>query len=136
MIQVQFVPLEHFYQVWPIVEPMLKKSLDASPGDVGIEHLKVYILGRLQTLIVAVEKDTIIGAGTLQIENQPNNRVLSITTTGGRGIANKEVFSQVETWAKSQGVTKIKVIARELQARLYRQKLGLVTEMYVMEKSI
>ena len=136
MIQLQIVPLEHFYVVWPIVEPMLKRSLDATTNDLNIEHLKVYILGRIQTLLVLVENNTIIGAGTVQIENQPNNRVLNITALGGKGIVKKEVFQQLESWAKTQGVTKIKASAKDAQARLYKKTAGLVPVMHVMEKSI
>jgi len=136
MIQLQTVPVEYLYQVWPIVEPWLNKSLEVTTDDINVDQLKVCLINRYQTLLIAVDDNKIIGAGTVQIDNFPNNRVLSITALGGRNIVKSEVFEQLEKWAKSQGVTKIKASAKEAQARLYKKVAGLNPVMHDMEKSI
>ena len=136
MIEVKTVSPDILHEVWPQIEPMLKRSVEASMNDYNIDHMKLYILNRSLTLVVAIENEVIIGAGTLQINNQPNFKVVTITATGGRGIANKEVFTQIEQWAKANGASKVRLFAKEAQARLYRMKLGLNSQMHIMEKSI
>jgi hypothetical protein len=136
MIEVKTVLPDMLHEVWPIVQPMLQRSVEATLGDYNVDHMKVYILNKSLTLVVAVENNIIIGAGTLQIVNQPNFKVVIITATGGKGIANKEVFTQIEQWAKANGASKVRLFAKKSQARLYRLKLGLNSQMHVMEKSI
>jgi hypothetical protein len=136
MIEVQTVPDNYLYSIWPIVEPMLDKALTVSQNDYDIRHLKLYVTSKAQTLLVAVENNKIVGAATLSLLNYPNHRVATIVAMGGRAIVKPEVFEQVVQWAKAQGATKIRAASREAQARLYRQKAGLDTTMYVLEKLI
>lgn len=136
MIEVQTVPDNYLYSVWPIVEPMLDKALIVSQNDYDIRHLKLYVTSKVQTLLVAVENNKIVGAATISLSNFPNHRVATIIAMGGKAIVKPEVFEQVVQWAKAQGATKIRASAREAQARLYRQKAGLDTKMYVIEKLI
>jgi hypothetical protein len=136
MIVVQTVPDNYLYSVWPLVEPMLDKALLVSQNDYDIRHLKLYVTSKAQTLLVAVEDNKIVGAATLSLVNYPNYRVATIIAMGGKAIVKPEVFEQVVQWAKAQGATKIRAAARESQARLYRQKAGLDTTMYVIEKLI
>ena len=136
MIEVQTVPDNYLYSIWPLVEPMLDKALLVSQNDYDIRHLKLYVTSKAQTLLIAVENNKIVGAATLSLLNYPNYRVATIVAMGGRAIVKPEVFEQVVRWAKAQGATKIRATAREAQARLYRQKAGLNTTMYVIEKLI
>ena len=136
MIEVQTVPDNYLYSIWPLVEPMLDKALLVSQNDYDIRHLKLYVTNKAQTLLVAVEDNKIVGAATISLLNYPNYRVATIVAMGGRAIVKPEVFEQVVQWAKAQGATKIRAAAREAQARLYRQKAGLDTTMYVIEKLI
>jgi hypothetical protein len=136
MIEVQTVPDNYLYSIWPLVEPMLDKALLVSQNDYDIRHLKLYVTSKAQTLLVAVEDNKIVGAATISLLNYPNYRVATIVAMGGRAIVKPEVFEQVVQWAKAQGATKIRAAARGAQARLYRQKAGLDTTMYVIEKLI
>jgi hypothetical protein len=136
MIQVQTVPDNYFYQIWPVIEPMFERAVAASIGDTTLESLKLSIVNKYQTLLVAVKDNRIIGAATIKLENHPNNRIAYITALGGRGIVDKEVFNQVEQWAKANGATKIRALAKESQTRLYKQKAGLIPVTQLLEKSI
>lgn len=136
MIEVQTVPDNYFHIVWDQVEPMLAKAIEASTKDYNIHHLKLYVINKTQTLLIAVDGDKIVGAATISLFNYPNHKVATITTTGGRAIVKPEVFEQVIQWAKAQGATKIRAAARDAQARLYRQKTKLNTVMHVIEQSI
>jgi hypothetical protein len=104
--------------------------------DYTVDALKVDIIQGRQTLVVAIQDNNIIGAATLQVNNYPNHRVVYITSTGGKGIINDEVFGQIETWAKAQGATKIRAVARPAQARLYQNNTGLNPLTTILEKTI
>jgi hypothetical protein len=73
---------------------------------------------------------------TVEFINYPSNRVMHITALGGHGIVNNETFSQVESWARMQGATKVSAWAQEGQARLYKIKAGFNTARMVVEKDL
>jgi hypothetical protein len=133
-MQVQTVAPEFIYQVWPQVEPFFRASEQYGVGDCTTDQHKLQLASGLNTLIVAVEDGEIKGAAVMAINNLPNHRVAVIAAAGGKGIADKDVLAQVEAWAKLQGATKIRAWAKDSQARLYRQKMGLNTTMHVVEK--
>ena len=59
-----------------------------------------------------------------------------ITALGGNGIVNDDTFSQVETWARMQGATKVNAWCQEAQARLYKLKANFNTVRMVVEKDL
>jgi hypothetical protein len=137
MNTVKVVAPNFIYDVWKDVESFLNASINVSGGDFTLDQLK-FSLGRgEQTLLVSVNEQNIInGAMTVEFTNRPNDRVMFITALGGNGIVNDETFSQVESWAKSQGVTKASAWAQEAQARLYKIKSNFNTVRYVVEKDL
>jgi hypothetical protein len=138
MISIQTVNPTHVHQVWDIVGPFIKSAVDVALGsaDCTVDQLKLQLVSGSQTLLVAIENDKIIGAASIQVSTLPNNRVATLTATGGRGITNPEVMEQVVAWAKSQGATKIRAFASGARIRLYRQQLGLNATETVVEKLI
>ena len=137
MNTVKVVAPNFIYDVWKDVESFLNASINVSGGDFTLDQLK-FSLGRgEQTLLVSVNDQNIInGAMTVEFNNRPNDRVMFITALGGSGIVNDETFSQVETWAKSQGATKASAWAQETQARLYKIKANFNTVRMVVEKDL
>jgi hypothetical protein len=137
MNTVKVVAPNFIYDVWKDVESFLNASINVSGGDFTLDQLK-FSLGRgEQTLLVSVnEQNKINGAMTVEFTNRPNDRVMFITALGGSGIVNDETFSQVESWAKSQGATKASAIAQEAQARLYKIKANFDTVRMVVEKDL
>ena len=137
MNTVKVVAPNFIYDVWKDVESFLNASINVSGGDFTLDQLK-FSLGRgEQTLLVSVNEQNIInGAMTVEFTNRPNHRVMFITALGGNGIVNDETFSQVESWAKSQGATKASAWAQEAQARLYKIKSNFNTVRYVVEKDL
>jgi len=137
MNTVKVVTPNFIYDVWKDVESFLNASINVSGGDFTLDQLK-FSLGRgEQTLLVSVNKQNVInGAMTVEFNNRPNDRVMFITALGGNGIVNDETFSQVESWAKSQGATKASAWAQEAQARLYKIKSNFNTVRYVVEKDL
>jgi hypothetical protein len=137
MNTVKVVAPNFIFDVWKDVESFLNASINVSGGDFTLDQLK-FSLGRgEQTLLVSVNEQNVInGAMTVEFTNRPNDRVMFITALGGSGIVNDETFSQVETWAKSQGATKASAWAQEAQARLYKIKSNFNTVRYVVEKDL
>ena len=129
-MQVQVVSPEFIYQVWPTVETYFKRSEMFGVGDCTAEQLKLQLVSGALTLLVAVDSEVIKGACAMQMINLPNHRVAMITALGGK------TFEHVVSWAKHQGATKIRAWAKDAQARLYRQKVGLNTTTHVVEKLI
>jgi hypothetical protein len=137
MNTVKVVAPNFIFDVWKDVESFLNASINVSGGDFTLDQLK-FSLGRgEQTLLVSVNDQNVInGAMTVEFTNRPNHRVMFITALGGNGIVNDETFSQVESWAKSQGATKASAWAQEAQARLYKIKSNFNTVRYVVEKDL
>jgi hypothetical protein len=137
MNTVKVVAPNYIFDVWEDIKEYLNASINVSGGDFTLDQLK-FILGRgEQTLLVSVnDQDKINGAMTVEFINRPNDRVMFITALGGNGIVNDETFSQVESWAKSQGATKASAWAQKAQARLYKIKSNFNTVRYVVEKTL
>jgi hypothetical protein len=137
MNTVKVVAPNFIYDVWKDVESFLNASINVSGGDFTLDQLKFSLSRGEQTLLVSVNEQNVInGAMTVEFTNRPNDRVMFITALGGNGIVNDETFSQVETWAKSQGATKASAWAQEAQARLYKIKSNFNTVRYVVEKDL
>jgi hypothetical protein len=137
MNTVKVVAPNFIFDVWKDVESFLNASINVSGGDFTLDQLKFSLGKGEQTLLVSVNKQNVInGAMTVEFTNRPNDRVMFITALGGNGIVNDETFSQVETWAKSQGATKASAWAQEAQARLYKIKSNFNTVRYVVEKDL
>lgn len=137
MNTVQIVAPNNVYSVWGDVENYLNASINVSSGDITIDQLKLILARGEQTLLVSTDdKGKLNGAMTVEFQNLPNNRVMFITALGGNGIVNNETFSQVESWAKLQGATKVGAWAHEAQARLYKIKANFNTVRMVVEKDL
>jgi hypothetical protein len=137
MNTVKVVAPNFIFDVWKDVESFLNASINVSGGDFTLDQLKFSLGKGEQTLLVSVNEQNIInGAMTVEFTNRPNHRVMFITALGGNGIVNDETFSQVESWAKSQGATKASAWAQEAQARLYKIKSNFNTVRYVVEKDL
>ena len=136
MKQVQLVSPDFIHSIWDTVEPFFKDSLEASNSDYNVDQMKMLLVNGKHHLLVAVQNDIISGIMTAEFINYPNNRVMHISALGGNAIVNKETFDQVEVWAKSQGATKIRAFAKDVQARLYKIKVELNTVTHVVEKNI
>jgi hypothetical protein len=136
MKQLQIVSPLYIYSIWDEVKDYFKSSIASSTDDANVEQFKLHIINGTYSLFVVLEDDNIIGAFIMHVSNYPNHRVLHISAFGGKGVANTEVAAQVETYAKSQGATKIKAYAKDAQARLFKRAMGLEKVSNVIEKLI
>ena len=137
MNTVKVVGPEQIHRLWSEVENWLKTSIQLDNNECTIEQLKGLLARGAQILLVSSCEDSeLTGAMAVEFCNYPNERVMFITALGGKGIVNKQTFSQVEEWAKMQGATKVIAWAKEGQVTLYKQKAGFISNRYVVEKKI
>ena len=137
MKSVQIVAPNNILSVWKTVWPMLNVAfINYEHGDYDIEQLKVLLIKEFQLLFVVVEYNKIIGAFTVEINNQPNYKIAHTTCMGGKGLFNENTVKQYEDWCRSNGITKIRAYAQDVQARLFKIKLGLNVVSHVVEKTL
>jgi hypothetical protein len=137
MKQVQIVAPGHILGVWETVWPMLNIAfINCEHIDYDIEQLKVLLIKEFQILFVVTEENKIIGAFTVEINNQPNHKIAHTTCMGGKGLFDANTVSQYEDWCRSNGITKIRAYAQDAQARLFKLKMGLEPVTHVVEKTL
>lgn len=121
-LSVQLVPLSLVHNIWPLVEKFIEDALQWGEDDYTIEQAKVYITKGDWMLLVAVdEDDDIQGAAAVNIYNMPNARIAFVVAIGGRLISNDETYAQLCGLLKSFGATKIRGVARESIAKLWKR---------------
>jgi hypothetical protein len=136
MKRLHIVDPNNVHWMWDAISDYFQRSYEQSSSDCTPDQLRMILSRGGQILFLVMEEDQIIGAFSVEVLNQPNSKTAVTTAMGGRGVLTEETISQYEEWAKSQGVTKIRAYAKESQARLYRQKLGLIPTAYVVEKEL
>lgn len=73
--------------VWPVIKPMLERSLDYADGKFSAKSVRDALITKAMQLWVAVTKDEIIKAFAItQIVNYPNKCVLIIMFAGGESM--------------------------------------------------
>jgi len=121
-LNVQLVPLSLIHQTWPVVETFLEEALKWGEDDYTIEQAKVYITKGDWMLLVAVDENNAIhGAAAVNVYNMPNYRVAFVVAIGGKLISSDETYAQLCVLLKSFGATKIRGVAREAIARLWKR---------------
>jgi hypothetical protein len=136
MKQLQLVNPLYIYDLWDTVEKYISFSIAAGPDDASIDQYKLNVLNGSHLLFVITEDENIIGAAIMNFVASANHKALCISAWGGKSITVKEVTDQIEQYAKSQGATKIKAYARDAQARLFNQVMGLEKVTNLIEKQL
>lgn len=122
-INIRPVDVAYINQTWPLVESYIRESTekgeDKTAQCYNADHIRMYVTSGQWVLLVATDENNAIqGAMTLSFINYPMHRVAFVTSTGGKGVLNKDTFNQLKTIAKQYGATKIQAMARPSMARL------------------
>jgi hypothetical protein len=121
-LRVELVPLSLVHQTWPLVEKFLEEALKWGEDDYTVEQVKVFITKGEWMLLVAVdEQNAVHGAAAVNIYNMPNHRVAFIVAIGGRFISSPQTYEQLCNLLRGFGATKIRGVARESIARLWKR---------------
>jgi hypothetical protein len=122
-------------QLWDVIGPFYERSAATGNGDCTADQLRLGLVNGWQTVFIVEDADgTIVGSFAVELVNTPNHRVAHTTAMGGKGLFDRNIIDEYETWARMQGCTKIRAWAKDGQARLYRMKLGLQITTNVVEK--
>lgn len=119
-IDVQFV-----HKIWPRVKHYIDAALtEGVPYDkeylpYSADNILAFLAAGQWLLLVGVdEQGEIHGAGTLSFTNNPLFRAATITATGGKFLANKDVLEQVKEIARDYGATVLQAYCRDSMVRL------------------
>lgn len=131
-VTVRHVPTEFVAAVLPRASEFIARGLVNS--DYNVEHAKVCLAdGRWVLFVATDDANEVVGAYTVAFQNEPNDRVAFIISAAGGGLG-QELFPQLEHMFVQMGVTKVKALARESAARLYKRS-GFVEKSVLLEKS-
>lgn len=121
-LSVNYVPLAHAAQTWPLVEGHILEAIPYGDGDHTIDQVKALVCMGTWLLIVAVDKDNKVhGAATVSFVNSSNHRIAYITYFGGKLITGDATFKQMCEILKANGATKIQGMSRPSAARLWKR---------------
>ena len=122
-LQLQYVPLAHAAQTWPLVENEIARMLEFGPCDHTLDQMRMQVCTGNWSLLVFVDADEankIVGALLVHFQHFPNDRVAFITAAAGKGFFNKNGYKQLTDYLKAEGATRIQSYTRPSMARLSR----------------
>lgn len=119
-MRIEVVHPDHFQYAWPLVEHYIVAALEHAQGDYNADQAKVYLASGAWTLYVAVDDaGALHGAGAVQFNNMPNDRVAFVTALGGKLFTGQDTWQQFVDLLKSRGATRIEGAVRDSMARLW-----------------
>ena len=121
-MKIQYVPVEYIHQTWPLVEGYVSSALEYSHGEYTPDQAKVYLSNGQWALYVAVDDaGALHGAGAVQFNNMPNDRVAFVMAIGGKLFTSRDTWQQFVDLLKARGATRVEGAARESIARLWKR---------------
>lgn len=103
----------------------LSEACGASGGEVTGDQLKMMLARGERTLLRMDIDDGTVGWGVIRVDQLPNFRVLHACEMVAHNANFEQFFEELKAIAESLGCSRIRCCAKEVQARLYRQKLGM-----------
>lgn len=135
-MKIQCVHPDHIAQAWPLVADFITSALEYSHGEYTPEQARLLLSTGAWSLYVAVDDDGALrGAGAVQFNNMPNDRVGFIVALGGEGILNEACWKQLVEQIRSRGATAIEGACRGSVARLWG-RCGAVEKYRIMSVRI
>lgn len=132
---VKHVHVSQIHPTWLLVEELFTKAVKQS-NDYTLEQIKGLLVNGSWILLVATDEENVIhGAAAIHFYNMPNYRVGFITAMAGKNIVNKDVYEQICSFIKVNGVTRVQCAAKESTAKLYKQ-VGMEERHIIMETKL
>ena len=99
---VSAVKPDNLANVWQHVRPFILSALEFEHGTLTEGKVFSNILSNIYILIVVVEDEIIIAAQTMQIIDEPGQRICNLVTTGGNKLDlwQDELMGAIKTIAK------------------------------------
>lgn len=131
------MPLHHVHPstlptVWPIAFPLLKKAIDLDPEAYNPQFIEYSIrTGRVHLLVWEEPEVGITGACTIEIIDDPLERIAHVHLMGGKGVVREHVFDEAKEFMRRCGATKAQCWAKGTLVDMYK-KMGLENTHQVM----
>jgi hypothetical protein len=116
------VPVSAIDQAWREGAEKLTESCDPN-SETTPDQLKMLLLRGDRSLVRMDDETGIVGWAAHRIDIKPNFRVFHITNLYARGAHFERFFGQVKEFAEAYGCFRVWCSCKEVQARLYKQKL-------------
>jgi|TARA_R100001143_G_C3319511_1_gene114060 hypothetical protein len=111
--------------LWPYAGPLLKKALNRTIGEIGLEDVKNWLKTERQQLWLIAEEEIIV-AFTTEIYTYPNQKHLRGHLWGAKPNTMKkwlDVWSEpVEKFCKENGISHIETAGRDGWTRALKSK--------------
>ena len=121
--------------IFPKVEGFIAKGLKDT-DDCTANDAKEYLeRGDWQLFAVFNEENEITGAYVTTLNHAPTGKIAVIISAAGSGLASSEVFGQLCESFKAFGAVKVRALAKESSARLYK-RVGFEDKAILVEKKL
>lgn len=121
-MKIQCVHPDHIAQAWPLVADFITSALEYSHGEYTPDQARLLLSNGVWSLYVAVDDDGALrGAGAVQFNNMPNDRVAFVVAIGGKLFTSQDTWRQFTELLKMRGATRVEGAARESIARLWKR---------------
>lgn len=121
-LMVTLIPVKasHIDFVWSECKDKLAESCEE---ECTIDQLKTELFSGHRTLVKLDRDGATVGWGVFKVDQYPNFRCLHVTNLWARKARFEEFFGALQSLAVDQGCVRIRSCAKDLQRRLYQQKL-------------
>lgn len=127
------IPSRHVDYAWRDGAHLLGESCEK---ECTPDQLKT-ILAREERILVRMDDEgKTVGWGVYRIDQLPNIRVLFVTNLWARNAHFERFIDELKTLAQINGCSVIRCAAKELQERIYRQKLGMQPVYRILELEV
>lgn len=127
-LKVREIEIQYVHKIWPNVRHYVVDALEKGVPynkdfmPFNADHILAFLASGQWLLLVGVdEQGEIHGAGTLSFTNYPLVRAATITSTGGKFLANKDIIEQVKGIARKYGATVLQAYCRDSMVRLMQR---------------
>src|SRR6478609_363856 len=114
-MKIHVVPRNLVDELWPAAAPLLASALERNPF-LGIEELRKVMGREGSALLIAVDKEQIIGAAAIELERFPARLIGTVIALGGvNGFYERalpEMTDRLEQWCVEQGCDSISMMGR------------------------
>jgi len=129
------VPANFIDLAWSEGAACLSEACDLSSGEITGDQLKMILSRNERSLLKMTIEDKTVGWGVVRIDQLPNIRVLMITDLVAHNGQFEQFFTAIKQLARDLGCSRVRCAAKEVQARLYRQKCGFSPVYEILEVS-
>jgi hypothetical protein len=112
---VRLIPPELIARFWPFAEPFIKRALDHTSGEWGVQDLRKFCEENKLQLWLVAEGDRVVAALTTELVNYPHRKHCRIVTLAGAKapLWTPVADTIVSNWALAQGCDALEAFVRK-----------------------